>query len=120
MTVNDGRSVITLYDRLHLAMVVVRLTADCDVGGASLVPAGRPEVRRYLRTETAVPQYSGTRFEVFPGGCVATWLTVPDVHRDWVTSQAGALLGFTSRQTLQQLLEQRSGGRLHLDPARAR
>jgi tRNA A-37 threonylcarbamoyl transferase component Bud32 len=120
MTVNDGRSVITLYDRLDLARVIVRLTADCDVGGASLVPSGRPEVRRYLRTETAVPQYSGTRFEVFPGGCVTTWLTVPDVHRDWVTSQAGALLGFTSRQTLQQLLEQRSAGRLHLDPARAR
>jgi tRNA A-37 threonylcarbamoyl transferase component Bud32 len=119
-TVNDGRSVITLYDRLHLAIVVVRLTADCDVGGASPVPPGRPEVRRYLRTESVLPQYSGTRFEVFPGGCVATWLTVPDVHRDWVTSQAGALLGFTSRRTLQQLLEQRSGGRLHLDPARAR
>jgi tRNA A-37 threonylcarbamoyl transferase component Bud32 len=118
MTVNDGRSVITLYDRPHLATVVVRLTADCDVGGASLVPPGRPEVRRYLRTESAVPQYSGTRFEVFPGGCVTTWLTVPDVNRDWVTSQTGALLGFTSRQTLQQRLEQRSGGRLHLDPAR--
>jgi tRNA A-37 threonylcarbamoyl transferase component Bud32 len=120
VTVNDGRSVITLYDRLHLATVVVQLTADCDVGGASLVPPGQPEVRRYLRTESVLPKYSGTRFEVFPGGCVTTWLTVPDVNRDWVTSQAGALLGFTSRQTLQQLLEQRSDGRLHLDPARAR
>jgi tRNA A-37 threonylcarbamoyl transferase component Bud32 len=118
MTVNDGRTVITLLDPLALATVIVRLTADCDVGGASLVPSGRTEVRRYLRTESVVPQYSGTRFEVFPGGCVSTWLTVPDVHRDWVTSQAGALLGFTSRQTLQQLLERRSGGRLHLDPAR--
>jgi hypothetical protein len=117
MTVNDGHSVITLYDRLDLATVVVRLTADCDVGGASLVPPGRPEVRRYLRTESVSPQFSATRFEVFPGGCVTTWLTVPDVHRDWVTSQAGALLGFTSRQTLQQMLEQRSDGRLHLDPS---
>jgi tRNA A-37 threonylcarbamoyl transferase component Bud32 len=118
VTVNDGRSVITLYDRLHLARVVVRLTADCDVGGASLVPPGQPEVRRYLRTESVLPQYSATRFEVFPGGCVTTWLTVPNVHRDWVTSQAGALLGFTSRQTLQQMLDQRSDGRLRLDPAR--
>jgi tRNA A-37 threonylcarbamoyl transferase component Bud32 len=117
MTVNDGRSVITLYDRHHMATVVVRLTADCDVGGASPAPPGRPEVRRYLRTESVLPQYSGTRFEVFPGGCVTTWLTVPDVNRDWVTSQAGALLGFTSRQTLQQLLEQRSDGGLHLDPS---
>jgi tRNA A-37 threonylcarbamoyl transferase component Bud32 len=117
MTVTDDRSEITLNDQLALGTVVVRLTAACDVGGASLVPSGRPEVRRYLRTESVMPQYSGTRFEVFPGGCVTTWLTVPDVHRDRTTSQAGALLGFTSRQTLQQLLEQRSGGRLHLDPS---
>jgi hypothetical protein len=66
------------------------------------------------------PQYSATRFEVFPGGCVTTRLTVPDVHQARVTSQAGALLGLTSRQALQQLLEQRSEGRLHMDPARAR
>jgi tRNA A-37 threonylcarbamoyl transferase component Bud32 len=120
MTVNDGRSVITLHDRLGLGTVVVRLTADCDVGGASLVPPVQPEVRRYLRTEGVAPQYSATRFEVFPGGCVTTRLTVPDVHQARVTSQAGALLGLTSRQALQQLLEQRSDGRLHLDPARAR
>jgi tRNA A-37 threonylcarbamoyl transferase component Bud32/membrane-associated phospholipid phosphatase len=116
MTVNDGRSVITLHDHLGLATVVVRLTADCDVRGASLVPPVQPEVRRYLRTESVAPQYSATRFEVFPGGCVTTWLTVPDVHQERVTSQAGALLGLTSRQTLQQLLEQRSDGRLRLDP----
>jgi tRNA A-37 threonylcarbamoyl transferase component Bud32 len=117
MTVTDGRSEITLNDQLALGTVVVRLTADCDVGGASLVPPGQPEARRYLRTESVAPQYSATRFEVFPGGCVTTWLTVPAVHQDRTTSQAGALLGFTSRQTLQQLLEQRSDGRLHLDPS---
>jgi tRNA A-37 threonylcarbamoyl transferase component Bud32 len=120
MTVNDGRSVMTLYDRLGLGTVVVRLTADCDVRGASLVPPVQPEVRRYLRTEDLAPQYSATRFEVFPGGCVTTRLTVPAVHQARVTSQAGALLGLTSRQTLQQMLEQRSDGRLRLDPARAR
>jgi tRNA A-37 threonylcarbamoyl transferase component Bud32 len=118
MTVNDGRSVITLYDRLGLGTVVVWLTADCDVRGASLVPPAQPEVRRYLRTEGLAPQYSATRFEVFPGGCVTTSLTAPPVHQERVTSQAGALLGLTSRQTLQQMLEQRSNGRLHLDPAR--
>jgi tRNA A-37 threonylcarbamoyl transferase component Bud32 len=120
MTVNDGRSQITLYDHLGLATVIVRLTADCDVRGASLVPPVQPEVRRYLRTEGQARQYSATRFEVFPGGCVTTRLTVPPVHQDRATSQAGALLGLTSRQTLQQMLEQRSDGRLHLDPDRAR
>jgi hypothetical protein len=120
MTVNDGSSVITLYDRLGLGAVVVRLTADCDIRGASLVPPAQPEVRRYLRTEGLAPQYSATRFEVFPGGCVTTSLTAPAVHQARVTSQTGALLSLTSRQTLQQMLKQRSDGRLHLDPARAR
>jgi hypothetical protein len=120
VTVNDGRSVITLYDRVGSGAVVVRLTADCDVRGASLVPSGQPEVRRYLWIEDQAPQFSATRFERFPGGCVTTRLTAPAVHQARLTTQAGALLGFTSRQTLQQMLEQRSDGRLHLDPARAR
>jgi tRNA A-37 threonylcarbamoyl transferase component Bud32 len=120
MTVNDGFSEITLYDRLGLGTVIVWLTADCDIRGASLVPPAQPEVRRYLRTEGLAPQYSATRFEVFPGGCVTTSLTAPPVHQERVTSQAGALLSLISRQTLQQMLDQRSDGRLHLDPARAR
>ena len=86
-------------------------------GGRVWVPPAQAEVRRYLRTEGLAPKFSAIRFEVFPGGCVTTWLTVPDVHRDRTISQAGALLGFTSRQTLQQRLEQRSDGRLHLDPS---
>ena len=120
VTVNDGRSVITLYDRVGSGAVVVRLTADCDVRGASLVPSGQPESRRYLWIEDQAPQFSATRFERFPGGCVTTRLTAPAVHQARLTTQAGALLGLTSRQTLQQMLEQRSEGRLHLDPARAR
>jgi tRNA A-37 threonylcarbamoyl transferase component Bud32 len=120
VTVNDGRSVITLYDRVGSGAVVVRLTADCDVRGASPVPSGQPEVRRYLRIEDQAPQFSATRFERFPGGCVTTRLTAPAVHQARLTTQATALLGLTSRQTLQQMLEQRSDGRLHLDPAGAR
>jgi tRNA A-37 threonylcarbamoyl transferase component Bud32 len=120
VTVNDGRSVITLYDHLGSGAVVVRLSADCDVRGASLVPSGQLEARRYLRAEGLAPQFSATRFEVFPGGCVTTRLTAPAAYQAEFTTQATALLGFTSRQTLQQMLEQRSDGRLHLDPARAR
>jgi hypothetical protein len=36
------------------------------------------------------------------------------------TSEASLVLGFTSRQALRQALEERSDGRLHLDPAGAR
>jgi hypothetical protein len=117
MTVTDGRSQIRLYDHLGLGTVVMRLSADCDVGGASLVPSGQPEARRYLRIEDQAPDFSATRFEVFPGGCVTMRLIAPSAHQARLTTQTTALLGFTSRQTLQQMLEQRSDGRLHLDPS---
>jgi hypothetical protein len=116
VAVNDGRSVITLYDRAGSGAAVIRLSADCDVQGANLVPSAQPETRRYMRIEGQAPQFSATRFEVFPGGCVTTRLTAPAAYQAELTTQATALVGFTSRQTLQQLLEQRSDGRLHLDP----
>jgi hypothetical protein len=34
-------------------------------------------------------------------------------------SEVSLLFGFTSRQALRQALEERSGGRLHLDPGTA-
>jgi tRNA A-37 threonylcarbamoyl transferase component Bud32/membrane-associated phospholipid phosphatase len=116
LTVNDGRSVIRLHDRASLGVALVHLSADCDVQGAKLVPSNQPETRRYMRIEGQAPQTSATVFEVFPGGCVTTRSTAPAADQAELTTQATALLGFTSRQTLQQLLEQRSDGRLHLDP----
>jgi tRNA A-37 threonylcarbamoyl transferase component Bud32/membrane-associated phospholipid phosphatase len=116
VTVNDGRSVIRLYDRPGPDAAVVRLSADCDVQGAKLVSSSQPETRRYMRIEGQAPQTSVTVFEVFPGGCVTTGSTAPAAYQAELSTQATALLGFTSRQTLQQLLEQRSDGRLHLDP----
>ena len=65
------------------------------------------------------PTFSATRFDVFTGGCVTTQLTAPVTSRAEVTSEASLILGYTTRQTLQQTLEDRSGGRLHLDPGQS-
>jgi hypothetical protein len=54
---------------------------------------------------------------VFPGGCVTTRITAPQANRAEVVAGAGGSLGFVPRDTLGRALEQRSGGRLHLDPA---
>ena len=75
-----------------------------------------PGVRRYLRFERLSPQFVATRFDLFPGGCLTTQLTAPKAQRSTLTGEAPLILGFTTRQALQQALEQRSGGRLHLDP----
>jgi tRNA A-37 threonylcarbamoyl transferase component Bud32 len=117
VTVNDGRSVITLnHDRAGPGAVVVQLTATCDSGDAVEAPSQRPEVRRYERMDQLRGGgYSATRYDRFPGGCVTYQLSsFTDVDGKFATETA-VLLGFTTREALAQALEQRSGGRLHLD-----
>jgi tRNA A-37 threonylcarbamoyl transferase component Bud32/membrane-associated phospholipid phosphatase len=117
VAVNDGRSVIALHhDRTGGDAMVARLTAACDVGGAAEEASGQPGVRRYQRVEHQGPDYSAVRFDVFPGGCVTTRIRAPAASRAEVTGAVPGILGYTSRQALAQALEQRSGGRLHLDP----
>src|SRR6266487_297549 len=121
VAVNDGRSVITLdNDRAGAGVMVVRLIAGCDLRGATPVLSAQPGLVRYLLVEQQAPQFSATRFDVFAGGCVTMRLTVPTENRTQLITEAAQLLGFTPRQTLQQALEQRSGGRLQLDPSKPR
>jgi tRNA A-37 threonylcarbamoyl transferase component Bud32/membrane-associated phospholipid phosphatase len=117
VTVNDGRSVIALHhDRTGGDAMVARLTATCEVGQAAEEASGQPGVRRYQLVEGQGPAYSAVRFDVFPGGCVTTRVRALPSSRAEVTGAVPGILGYTSRQALAQALEQRSGGRLHLDP----
>ena len=121
VTVNDGRSVISLnHDRAGTGVLVVRLTAACDTRGAVQVTSNQPQVRRYQRIDRQAPRFEATRFDRFPGGCVTAQAAVPAANRAEVTSQLATILHYTSRQALQQALDQRSGGRLRLDPPAAR
>ena len=121
VAVNDGRSVIALHhDRAGGEAMVARLTAACDTGRAAEEASGRQGVRRYQLVEGQAPQVTVVRYDVFAGGCLTTRIRTPAVNRAEVTSSAAGILGFTSRDQLRQALEQRSGGRLHLDPARGR
>jgi hypothetical protein len=56
------------------------------------------------------------RFDVFPGGCVVTRIRALPSSRTEVMAAAPGILGYTSREALARALDQRSGGRLHLDP----
>jgi hypothetical protein len=121
VTVNNGRSVLTLdNDRAGMGAMVVRLAATCDPAGASQVLSDQPGARRLMLIQDLAPRFSATRFDVFAGGCVTTRLTVPVASRAAVTSEASLILGFTTRETLRQTLEERSDGRLQLDPGQAR
>ena len=117
VAVNDGRSVITLHhDRTGGPAMEARLTAGCGVGQAAEETSGHAGVRRYQRVEQQSPAYSAVRFDVFPGGCVTTRIRALPLSRAEVSGAAPGILGFVPRQQLGQALEQRSGGRLHLDP----
>jgi hypothetical protein len=117
VTVNNGRSVILLdHDRAGPGVVTLELTAACAPQGATEVTADQPQIRRYQRIDRLAPRFEATRFDRFPGGCVTAQTAVPAANRAEVTGGLSVILGYTARQTLEQALEQRSGGRLRLDP----
>jgi tRNA A-37 threonylcarbamoyl transferase component Bud32 len=116
VTVNDGRAVLSLdHDRAGPGVLVIRLTATCDTRGATEVSSDQPQVRRYQRIDRQTPRLEATRFDRFQGGCVTAQATVPAANQTEVTSQLATILHYTSRQALQQALDQRSDGRLRLD-----
>ena len=118
VTVNDGRSVIPLnHDRAGTGVLVVRLTAGCDTQGATEVTSNQPQVRRYQRIDRQTPRFEATHFDLFPGGCVTAQAAVPAANRAEITSELATILHYTTRQALQQALDQRSDGRLRLDPS---
>jgi tRNA A-37 threonylcarbamoyl transferase component Bud32 len=120
VAVDDGRSVLTLdHDRAGPAALVVRLTAACDTTGAAESQASPPGTRRYARVEHHPGEFSSTVYDRFPGGCVISRLHSSSDPTGSFAGEAQLLLGFTSRQALRQAIEERSGGRLHLDPSTA-
>jgi membrane-associated phospholipid phosphatase/tRNA A-37 threonylcarbamoyl transferase component Bud32 len=120
VTVNDGRSVIRLnHDRAGTSVLIVQLMAGCDTQGASQVNSNQPQVRRYQRIDRQTPRFEAIHFDRFPGGCVTTQAAVPAANRAEVTGDLAPILHYTTRQALQQALDQRSGGRLRLDPSTA-
>jgi tRNA A-37 threonylcarbamoyl transferase component Bud32 len=120
--VNDGRSVLTLdHDRAGNSALVARLTAVCDPSGAVEGPTQLAGVRHLQRTESrAGGEFAATWYDQFPGGCVTSRLHLTTDPTGEFAAQAPQVLGFTTRQALQQALSQRSHGRLQLDPEEAR
>jgi tRNA A-37 threonylcarbamoyl transferase component Bud32 len=122
VTVNNGRSVITLdHDRAGDRALVVRLAAACDPGGAVEGPSAIAGVRHFQRIESSTGGgFGATWYDQFPGGCVTSRLRLTTDPNGEFAAQAPQVLGFTTRQELRRALQQRSDGRLQLDPGEAR
>jgi hypothetical protein len=111
VAVNNGRSVITLdHDRGGRAAMVVRLTAACDLAGATEVTSEQRGATRWYRAR------DNTRAYKFPGGCVTQRYRAAGPSALRLSDTASTEFGFITREELRQALSQRSGGRLDLDP----
>jgi hypothetical protein len=120
VAVNDGRSVVTLnHDRAGDGAAVLRLTATCDTGAAVETPSQLQGIRRYERVDQLSGGFEATWYDRFPGGCVTYRLRSSSDPTGQFAVEARVLLGFISRQEIARTLEQRSAGRLHLDPGTA-
>jgi tRNA A-37 threonylcarbamoyl transferase component Bud32 len=120
LTVNNGRSTITVgHDRAGAEAIELRFAESCDVTGATEVAADVAGARRFERGPISDTTIILTWYEVFPGGCAAVRLSsrnaAPEVIGD-VTAQASRVVGFVSRAELAEALDERSDGRLQLDP----
>ncbi|HEV3398209.1 MAG TPA: phosphatase PAP2 family protein [Actinomycetes bacterium] len=117
VAVNNGRSVITLdHDRGGRAAMVVRLTASCDLAGATEVTSEQPGARRFLRVDRNSTEFSATRAYTFLGGCVTQRFSAAGPSALRLRDTASTEFGFITREELRQALTQRSHGRLELDP----
>jgi hypothetical protein len=117
--VRDGWSTFTLdHDRVGRPAVVVRLTAHCDITGATPTPSNQPGTRRYARTDAGHSRPT-TWHTVFAGGCVTAQLRATNNGDSALIDQAASAIGFSTRDALEHALDERSNGRLHLDPGQA-
>jgi hypothetical protein len=120
LTVNNGVSTITIdHDRAGPRAIDLRFDESCDVVGAAEVTVDGSGIRRFERRPADGDDTILTWYEVFPGGCATVRLSsrndAPEV-RENVTEQARQVIGFVPRATLAQVLDERSDGRLQLNP----
>jgi tRNA A-37 threonylcarbamoyl transferase component Bud32 len=112
----NGWSLFTLA-KYQVGSLVVRLSATCDTTGAIQQPSEQPGAQRYARTDQSDSGPGATWYTVFPGGCITAQLQGTSAADAGFATEARSIIDFTTRRALQRALEQRSGGRLHLDPA---
>ena len=121
LTVNNGRSTITVdHDRAGPKAIDLRFADSCDVTGATEVAADVPGARRFERRPIDGTDTILTWYEVFPGGCATVRLSSRNHSADvrGRGDRAGRSGDRASHPApdLARALDERSDGRLQLDP----
>jgi hypothetical protein len=103
-------------DRDGLRAIEVRLNRSCATSGATEIPSDRSEMRRLERVTQVTPMYNGRRYYLFDGGCVTVVFRLTGENRGEPLAVATQGLGAVPRAELRDLVHDKSGGRLELDP----
>jgi hypothetical protein len=103
-------------DRDGVRAIEVVLTGGCDVRKATEIPSDRDGVRRYELVTRISPDYAGTRYYVFDGGCLAVHFRLAGHDRAEPLAVATEGVDFVAREDVEEQVRAESGGRLELDP----
>jgi hypothetical protein len=109
----DGTGFLLNSDRSRGRPVIVRLTAGCDVKGASPSPPQAPGVLIYTRLYSISPRFAGTLYDVFPGGCVSYRFDFGSGSQIELMEQFEQAVGLYPRQQLRLVLKQELGVELN-------
>jgi hypothetical protein len=104
-------------DRYGTHAIEVRLSESCDITDATEIPSDRQDMVRLERVTMVSPQYVGQRFYLFEGGCISVLFRLSGRERSEALALATQAIGAVHREDLQDLVREKSGGRLELDPA---
>jgi hypothetical protein len=111
--VRSGQATFRLLsDRAQGRAVVVALRSTCAAGRATPETSPAAGVRRFLDLRSIRPRYAGTRFDVFPGGCVSYAFDFERGPHIALMADLGVLVGLESRRELRGEVRRRLGGEL--------
>lgn len=113
--VQNGSTRFSLVsDRAPESPVRVALLAACDVRGATPTTPRADGARTFLQVDTIDPRFSGTLFDVFPGGCVTYRFNFPRGTHISLTEDFESAVGLMSRRELRLHVDHQLG--VKLDP----
>jgi hypothetical protein len=119
--IHTGRARFTLdSDRVGPRAVTVVLERYCRVPrGVTRVPSDEPGTRRYEEIGPVRPGvgFTGSRFYLFPGGCVTYRFQFRGEERAEPLGTATLALSFVRRDAVRELVQSSTDGRAELDPS---
>jgi len=105
-------------DRVGAHAVTVVLRRVCSLPTVTRVPTDEPGTRRFEQIGEVRPGvgFTGTRFYLFPGGCLTYEFTFDGEARAEPIGQATLALTFITRDEVRTRVREDTGGRAELDP----